>query len=958
MRGYDHNEIEKKWQDFWAKSEIFRTDDDPTKKKCYVLDMFPYPSGNGLHVGHPEGYTATDIIARKRRMEGWNVLHPMGWDAFGLPAENFAIKSGVHPKDSTWKNIDNFRRQLQSLGFSYDWSREVNTADPSYYRWTQWLFLFLYKKGLAYKAKAPVNWCDSCQTVLANEQVVDGACERCKHPVIQKELSQWFFRVTDYADRLLEGAEKLDWPHKIKAMQKNWIGRSEGTEISFRGVMTPVSDVATERSVSIKEYDLAVFTTRPDTLFGVTYVVLAPEHPLVEQIVASDRRDEVLAYVRATRGKSELQRTGLEQEKTGVPLGASVVHPLTGASIPVWIADYALATYGTGAVMGVPAHDDRDFAFAKKYALPITTVIEPVTGEPQKDPEHRRSIVALVEDPTNGKILSIDWGSAMGGHLFVGGGREENEDAETCARREVREETGYVDLELVGTSETIHHHYFAHSKNVGRAIDAVGLHFRLKSDRREAVAHEADEQGKFTVEWLTPNEAGAKVGDALHAYVFRKFILGTAYTDDGILTGSSEFNGLTSEDAKRKITDALAAKNAGGSRVQYHLRDWLISRQRYWGAPIPIIYCDACGEVPVPETDLPVLLPYDVDFRPTGESPLARSPEFHEVKCPHCGAAARRESDTMDTFVDSSWYFLRYTSPGNEERPFDSHAVNYWCPVDLYVGGAEHAVLHLLYARFFTKVLHEHGLIPFDEPFTSLKNPGLIMGEDGQKMSKSRGNVINPDDVVAEYGADTLRMYEMFMGDFEDAKPWDTKSIVGIRRFLDRMWTVTHDTVHARRASTTSPDMQRALHRTIKKVSADIEACKFNTAISAMMILLNDWTASGGGDTQFAETFVLLLSPFAPHLCEELWELLGHKKSTLASSWPTHDESLLKEENAQIIIQVNGKVRERIDVPVGASEDEVKAKAFATEKIAALLEGKTIVKSIFVPDKLLNVVIE
>ncbi len=813
MRGYDHIEVEKKWQDFWAKSEIFRTDDDPTKKKCYILDMFPYPSGNGLHVGHPEGYTATDIIARKRRMEGWNVLHPMGWDAFGLPAENFAIKSGVHPKDSTWKNIDNFRRQLQSLGFSYDWSREVNTADPSYYRWTQWLFLFLYKKGLAYKAKAPVNWCDSCQTVLANEQVVDGLCERCKHSVIQKELSQWFFRVTEYADRLLDAVEALDWPHKIKAMQRNWIGRSEGVEISFRGMMTVAhGDVLTE-----KEYDIAVFTTRPDTLFGVSYVVLAPEHPLVEQIVAPDRREEVIAYVRAARGKSELQRTGLEQEKTGVSLGVNVVHPLTGVSVPVWIADYALATYGTGAVMGVPAHDDRDFAFAAKYHLPVKYVIAP-------------------------------------------------------------------------------------------SHDAASLD--------------------------------------------------GAYTNPGVLVHSEEFNGLTSEDAKKKITDALVAKNAGGSRVQYHLRDWLISRQRYWGAPIPIIYCDACGEVPVPEVDLPVLLPYDVDFRPTGESPLARSTEFHDVKCPHCSASARRESDTMDTFVDSSWYFLRYTSPNNDERPFDSHAVNYWCPVDLYVGGAEHAVLHLLYARFFTKVLFDHGLIPFDEPFTSLKNPGLIMGEDGQKMSKSRGNVINPDDVVREYGADTLRMYEMFMGDFEAMKPWDTKGISGIRRFLDRAWTATHDTVHARRESTTNQDLQRALHRTIKKVSADIESCKFNTAISALMILLNEWIASGGGDKQFAETFVFLLSPFAPHLSEELWQLLGHQKSVITSSWPTHDETLIKEDVAQVVVQVNGKVRDRVDVPAGASEEDVKAKAFVAEKIAPFLEGKSIVKIIFVQDKLLNIVVQ
>jgi leucyl-tRNA synthetase len=799
MQKYDHRDIEKKWQDRWEKDDLFVTMQDPAKPKFYALDMFPYPSAYGLHVGHPLGYIGTDIISRKRRMEGFNVLHPMGWDAFGLPAENYAIKTGVHPRESTWKNIENYRRQLRMLGFSYDWSREVNTADPSYYRWTQWLFLFLYKKGLAYKATAPVNWCEHDQTVLANEQVVNGMCERCKNPVVQKELSQWFFRVTQYADRLLGGLDKIDWPEKIKAMQRNWIGRSEGAEIIFKG----------------EGFDLPVFTTRPDTLFGVSYVVLAPEHPLVDRIVASEQRAAVGKYRKAAQAKSELQRTGLDQEKTGVAIGAMVRHPITGNEVPVWVADYVLANYGTGAVMGVPAHDERDFAFAKKYSLPVTHVVMPA---------------------------------------------ENFSDA-------------------------------------------------------------------------------------------------AAFTGTGTLINSGEFTGMSSEEAKSQIADTLSASGRGSRRVHYHLRDWLISRQRYWGAPIPIIYCDECGEVPVPEDQLPVLLPDDVDFRPTGESPLTRSASFHVVKCPSCGGAnARRESDTMDTFVDSSWYYLRYPSPHDGKAAFDKRDVNYWCPVDLYVGGAEHAVLHLLYSRFITKVLFDNDLVPFDEPFTRLRNQGLIQGEDGQKMSKSLGNVVNPDDVVGELGADTLRLYEMFMGDFGDSKPWDTKGIQGTRRFLDRVWMTVHDVVHERRESV-SPELRRALHKTVKKVSEDVEAFKFNTAISSMMILLNEWGTTGGGDREFAGTVVRMLAPFAPHLCEELWALLGNDSSVALAEWPKFDPSLIRDATASIVVQVNGKVRDRIEVEAGLDEKAVTLVAFASTKISPLIEGKKLLKVVYVQDKLLNMVV-
>lgn len=800
---YDHESLESKWQTTWERSDLYATEEHPAKKKFYTLDMFPYPSGEGLHVGHPEGYIATDIIARKRRMEGWSVLHPIGWDAFGLPAENYAIKTKTHVRESTAKNIKTFIRQLKSLGFSYDWAREINTSDPSYYRWTQWMFLFLYKKGLAYKGKASVNWCDSCRTVLANEQVIEGACERCDSEVVQKDLEQWFFRVTDYADRLLEDLDKLDWPERIKLMQKNWIGRSEGTEISFKGT-----------APDGKDFEVPVFTTRPDTLFGVSAVVLAPEHPLVGSITAPDRSKEIDSYREEARGKSELERMS-DQEKTGVPLGTSVQHPLTGEDVPVWIADYALLSYGTGAVMVVPAHDDRDFEFAGKFRLPVSQVISP--------PE------------------------------------------------------------------------------------------------------------------------GVEAGDG-------------AYTEPGFMVNSGKYDGMASDKAKESITDELILNGCGQRQINYHLRDWLISRQRYWGAPIPIIYCDKCGEVPVPEEDLPVSLPDDVDFMPTGESPLVASKSFHDVKCPKCRGSARRESDTMDTFVDSSWYFLRYASPNEEKSPFNRLDVDHWLPVDLYVGGAEHAVMHLLYARFFTKVLFDEGELGFDEPFIKLRNPGLILGENGEKMSKSRGNVINPDEVVGKYGADTFRMYEMFMGEFEDAKPWDTKGIVGIRRFLDRALQAVRDM--AEKGDREVPaELNRLMHRTIKKVGEDIEAFRFNTAISAMMIFLNEWNRAGGGNKEMAGVFTRLLCPFAPHMAEELWEILGNKESVFLSGWPQYNPKLIASDTVEIVVQVDGKVRDRIRMSAGSGEEEVKEKALACDKVQESVKGREILRVVVVQDKIVNIVL-
>jgi len=800
---YNHQEIEKKWQRIWQDAKAGQVTESATRDNAfYYLIMFPYPSGSGLHVGHVESFAAIDILARMERMRGKNVLCPIGYDAFGLPAENYAIKTGVHPAETTKQAIANFHKQMQSIGLSFDWSREISTADPSYYKWTQWLFLLFYKNGLAYRKKSPVNWCEGCHTVLANEQVVAGACERCDTVVIQKELDQWFFQITKYADRLLEGLDSIDWPEKIKSMQRNWIGKSVGAEVVFQ-----IDDM---------DASVTVFTTRPDTLFGATYLVLAPEHVLVDQIVTEEHREEIAEYRLAASKKSNLERTELQKEKTGVFTGAYAVNPVNGEKVPVWVADYVITTYGTGAIMAVPAHDVRDFEFAQKYQLPIK------------------------------KVVTLD-----------------------------------------GDFQDVH--------------------------------------------------------------------LEQAFTQEGIAVRSDFLNGLQTAEAKEKMIAWLEEKKVGGAKTTFRLRDWPVSRQRYWGAPIPIIWCEACGAQPVPEAQLPVELPTDVDFKPTGESPLVDSKTFHDVSCPNCQKPARRESDTMDTFVDSSWYYLRYTDPHNTEAFASKAAVDYWCPVDLYLGGAEHAVMHLLYARFFAYALHDLGYLSFEEPFMKLKNQGLILGSDGNKMSKSKGNVVNPDEVVSEYGADALRLYEMFMGPLEEAIPWDTKGVVGVRRFLDKV-----DKVHANVSSTeeASSEMTRSLHKTIKKVTADVEDLKFNTAISQLMILTNEFSAASSINKETFETFLKLLAPFAPHLAEELWEKLGHSTSIFTESWPTFDPSLIVDEVVSMGVQINGKVRATISIAPDAEETIAKEIAFAEPNVAKWLEGKVIAKLVYVPGKILNIVVK
>lgn len=816
-KSYPFDVIEARWQLYWLQNKTFRTPDpgEPgsDKPKYYVLDMFPYPSGAGLHVGHPEGYTATDIVARYKRMKGFNVLHPMGWDAFGLPAEQYAIETGTHPRDTTEKNIQTFKRQIQALGFSYDWDREINTTDPAYYRWTQWIFLKLHEKGLAYIAEVPVNWCPALGTVLANEEVVDGKSERGAHPVERRPMRQWMLKITAYAERLLADLEGLDWPEPIKDMQRNWIGKSVGAEVDF--------------ALDGRGEKIRVFTTRPDTLFGATYMVLSPEHPYVNLITTPDRKTEVIAYVEKSTRKSDLERTDLAKEKTGVFTGAYAVNPVNQQKIPIWIADYVLISYGTGAIMAVPAHDERDFEFATKFKLPIVEVI-------------------------SGGDNSVE--------LFTGVG-------------------------ILMNSET-------------------------------------------------PDK-------------------------------SFSINGMVSYEAKEKITTWLETRGLGKKAVNYKLRDWLFSRQRYWGEPIPVMHSPSKGIVPVPLNDLPLTLPDISDFKPTGtfEPPLSKVGEWIRVQVPGApqNEVARRETNTMPQWAGSCWYYLRYLDPKNDKQLVDPKKEKYWMPIDLYVGGAEHAVLHLLYSRFWHKVLYDIGVVSTQEPFHRLVNQGMILGEDGQKMSKSRGNVINPDDVIREYGADSMRLYEMFMGPLEVVKPWSMRGVEGVYRFLGRVWRLFTDETGslepAIQKQPASGEQLKILHKTVKKVTEDLDAMRFNTAISAMMIFVNDFSKTATRPLEAMETFLRLLSPFAPHLAEELWAKLGHAKTLAYEPWPVYDASYLIEHEEEVAFQVTGKVRSRAMVPVDISEEELKAKALQDEKINQWIEGKKIHKIIVIPHRLVNIVV-
>ena len=818
---YVAQDIEKKWQKYWDENHTFKTEYDESKEKYYALEMFPYPSGN-LHMGHVRNYSIGDVVARFKKMNGFNVLHPMGWDSFGMPAENAAIKHGIAPKTWTLDNIENMKKQQKALGLSYDWDREVATCKEDYYKWTQWFFEQFYKKGLAYKKEAKVNWCETCHTVLANEQVIDGLCWRCDNPVEKKDLSQWFLRITEYADRLLDDLDTLDgWPQRVKLMQKNWIGRSEGTEFSF--------DVP-----SINER-ISVYTTRVDTIYGVSYVVLAPEHPYVERLIENaPNKTDLDAFITRMRNMSDIDRTSTEAPKEGMFTGSYAVNPMSGEQVPIWIANYVLVDYGTGAVMGYPAHDERDWEFAHKYDLPIKPVVS-----------------------HNGESYNFD------------------------------------------TWEESDH-------------------------------------------------------------------------EDGVLINSGEFDGQTSEEARKNITAALHERGIGEGKTNFRLRDWLISRQRYWGVPIPVVYCEKCGEQLVPEEELPVRLPEDVKFESGAVSPMATSEAFMNAKCPKCGGPARRETDTMDTFIDSSWYFLRYTDALNDKAPFDSKIANYWMNVDQYIGGIEHAILHLLYSRFFVKVIHDLGLIEANEPFRGLLTQGMVLKE-GSKMSKSKGNVVSPEEIINKYGADTARLFILFAAPVDRDLDWSDQGVEGSYRFLGRVWRIVDAYDQAAKENHTGDltkdevALRRELHRVIKKVTEDLDNnFNFNTAISAIMELVNamyahkDKAESVNADlaNELTHNLVLLLAPFVPHITEELWHELGETESVHTMNWPTYEESALKVDEVEVVLQVNGKVRDKLTVSVNITKEELEALAKESSRVQEFTEGKQIVKVIYVPGKLVNIVVK
>jgi len=971
LKTYDPSKIESKWQKKWQSSEIYSSKEDNKKEKYYVLDMFPYPSGEGLHVGHPKGYIATDIISRYKRMKGYSVLHPMGFDAFGLPAENYALKTRTNPSDSVKKNVARYKKQLEIMGFDYDWSREINTTDPAYYKWTQWIFLQLLKKGLAYQSFEPINWCPSCKTGLANEDVEDGHCERCGTVVEKKPIRQWVLKITDYAQRLLndlefkksDGKLLLDWPESIKTSQRNWIGRSEGAIIKFK---SQISNFKTE-----SQKEIEVFTTRPDTLFGVTYLVLAPEHKLVNEFLKFvENKAEVEAYISRTKEETEIQRTDAKKEKTGVELkGIKVINPANNEEVPVWIADYVLADYGTGAVMAVPAHDERDWDFAKKFGLPIKRVIEPkfvgTNGESAPKPGlpyiKREAVCAVVRNPKDGTYLCNSWKKFKMNGLFTGG-IEAGEDIVETAKREVLEETGYKNLKLVRKSSVAINTFFYHRiKQQNRHAHFQFVFFELENDEREAVAKE--ESDMHEIVWKKRDEL--KDFFTVFEGDFIVNILDNddyAHIDPGLVINSGSFNGRDSDLIKKEITEFVGGKWV----TKFKLRDWVFSRQRYWGEPIPVIHCPHCakinsasqGVVPVPEKDLPVVLPRVKSYEPTGtgESPLAAIEKWVNVKCPVCKGPAKRETNTMPQWAGSSWYYLRYMDPKNKKALVDPKKEKYWAPVDTYVGGAEHATRHLIYARFWHKFLYDQGLVSTVEPFTKLQHVGLIMGEDGRKMSKRFGNVINPDDIVKAYGADTLRLYEMFMGPFDQQIAWSTSSIVGTRRFIEKVWKLREKVVLRGQAS--QSEVQRTINKTIKKVTEDIENMRYNTAISSLMIAVNELEKAQTLSRTDYESLLKLIAPFAPHFTEEIWTNLGNKKSIHISAWPIYDPALSVADEVKIMVQVNGKIRGSFMASVGATNEELEKSAQEVSEVKKWLEGKKVLKVIAIPHKMVSLVVK
>ncbi|MDQ5890052.1 MAG: leucyl-tRNA synthetase [Patescibacteria group bacterium] len=945
---YNHKKIEKKWQEKWQQDNLYQTSDFSSKPKCFVLDMFPYPSGEGLHVGHPKGYIATDVYSRMKTMQGFNVLHPMGFDAFGLPAENYALKNKIHPRVAVEKNIARYKKQLEMIGFNYDWDREINTTDPEYYKWTQWIFLQMFKKGLAYESFAPINWCPSCQTGLANEDLEDGRCERCSSEIEKRPMRQWVLKITDYADRLLQDLDLLDWPKHIKESQKNWIGRSEGALIKF-----PLID-------SFK-YEVEVFTTRPDTIFGATFLAVSPELAKTWFLMNWEASVEVKDYIDQTLKDRAKQTLKDNPEKTGINSGLLAKNPASGENIPVWITNYVLGDVGTGAIMAVPAHDDRDFEFATKYNLKVQEVVIPnridITNPPVagKKSVVRSNVHAIVRNSITGKILCLNW-LKHPWVTFPMGGVEEGEDIESAARREVLEETGYKNLKLIKIlGGQVRAEYFAAHKDENRIAFTQAVMFDLENEDRDEVKTEESEAHE--VIWLErekikyPYIAHSELNDWLSRWDDDKKV----FIGEGVLVNSGQFNDLNSVEAQEKIVEFVGGKKT----TTYKLKDWVFSRQRYWGEPIPIIHCVKCGVVPVPEKDLPVKLPEVEHYEPTGtgESPLANITDWVNTTCPVCGGEAKRETNTMPQWAGSSWYYLRYMDPKNKQTLVDPLKEKYWAPVDVYVGGTEHATRHLIYARFWHKFLYDIGVVSTLEPFARIgKSLGLILGEDGKKMSKRFGNVVNPDEVVALYGADTLRVYEMFMGPFDGEISWSTDSMIGSRRFLEKVWRLQSKIDINNQAD--NAEVLVLVHQTIKKVGEDIESFSFNTAISSLMILVNKLETLDKINLEIYQILLKILAPFAPHVTEEIWQNnnFGQESITL-SSWPSFDGDKLSSDEITIIIQINGKLREKIVVGKDLPDGELLSKVKTLPKVQTALEGKVIEKEIVVKNRLVNFVI-
>lgn len=1109
---YDPKKIEKRWQKKWEEGELFKAEDFSKKDKKYILIEFPYPSGAGLHVGHVRSYTALDVISRKLRMEGCNVMYPIGWDAFGLPTENYAIKNKIHPRIATEQNICTFTKQIKSLGISFDWQREINTTDPQYYKWTQWIFLKLYEHGLAYKASIPINWCPSCKIGLANEEVINGKCERCGAETEKRQKEQWMLAITKYAERLIKDLDTVNYLEKIKTQQINWIGKSDGASIKFRistnklqgenlktstsfkfrshliteilegrkwvtfrmekkdlkegdivsiidwaggdkekqkevamGKITKIDEkklnelpldylghekdaknlkerkekygqyynrkIEDSDIVYIYEFDLIkeikeleVFTTRPDTLFGCTYMVVSPEHEIIsnlkEQIL---NIEEVEEYAKKARKKSDLERTE-NKEKTGVEIkGIKAINPANGEKIPVFAADYVLAGYGTGAIMAVPAHDERDFEFAKKYGLPIREVVAPYKYDnPRSDKEtQKRDVVtAIVKNPKNNKYLCLDWKTTEWKSFPTGG--IDDDDLIDAAKREVKEETGYENLRFIRQiGDSIYAEFYRPHKDSNVFEHFKYLLFELEDDAQIEVSEE--EKAQHEKVWLDEDQVESYINVWNQKLAWKRYREGDfAYTGEGININSGFLNGSKTEEGKEKMISWLEEHGIGKRQVQYKLRDWVFSRQRYWGEPIPLVFCENCaeriknqlgiknkefsnGEILNPgwieDKSLPVMLPDVESYEPTdtGESPLANVPEWVNTTCPKCGGPAKRETDTMPNWAGSSWYFLRYIDPQNPDAFADSEKLKYWMPIDLYNGGMEHTTLHLLYSRFWNKFLYDIGVVPCSEPYASRVSHGMVLAEDGKKMSKSLGNVINPDDVVQEFGADALRTYEMFMGPYAESIPWSTDGLKGVRRFLEKVWKL-RDKVKKHEAMSNHEGQEKfksLLHKTIKKVTGDIDDFKFNTAISAMMILANEMETMVEIDMEDYKLLVLILSPFAPHICEELWSLLhtpdpspasaklGRGKqegndypSIFTEKWPSYDPELVKDETVELIIQINGKVRDKFEVPADISEEEAKSLVMEREKVREWTKGKEIMKVIFIKGKLVNIVLK